>query len=98
MTCCTQTLDSWQRFSGAQGSTTTVGTIRMGKLTKREIETLSMVADGFTTDEIAAALYLSPNTIKTHKKRIVAKLGVHNITEAVYRVTPEILEWRGGEK
>jgi DNA-binding NarL/FixJ family response regulator len=42
-------------------------------LTKREAEILAMVARGRTNPEIAATLYLSPHTVKSHINRIFAK-------------------------
>ena len=45
-------------------------------LTEREIEVLRLVADGFTNNEIAAHLFLSPKTVSRHLSNIFAKLGV----------------------
>ncbi len=44
-------------------------------LTKREAEILAMMAGGTTNPEIAATLYLSPHTVKSHINRIFAKTG-----------------------
>ena len=44
-------------------------------LTKREAEILALMAQGSTNPEIAATLYLSPHTIKSHINRIFAKTG-----------------------
>lgn len=52
-------------------------------LSPREIEILKMVADGRTTSEIAAALYLSTATVKTHLHRSFAKLEVGDRAAAV---------------
>ncbi len=52
-------------------------------LTQREIEILSLVADGFSNREIAEKLMVSDNTIKYHMKKVLRKMGVHNRTEAV---------------
>jgi DNA-binding NarL/FixJ family response regulator len=44
-------------------------------LTQREVEILSLIARGLTNPEIAAQLFLSNHTIKTHINRIFAKTG-----------------------
>lgn len=53
------------------------------KLSKREIEIIKLLSDQFTTSEIAEKLYLSPLTIKTHRKNILLKLGLHNTAGVV---------------
>ena len=55
-------------------------------LTHREAEILRLVAQGKTNKEIAAVLYVSPLTIRTHLEHIYEKLGVGNRAEAVARV------------
>lgn len=45
-------------------------------LSPREWEILAAIADGGTNEEIARALGISPNTIKTHIRRCYRKLGV----------------------
>ena len=55
-------------------------------LTHREAEILRLVAQGHTNKEVAARLYVSPLTIRTHLEHIYEKLGVGNRTEAVARV------------
>lgn len=52
-------------------------------LTRREIEVLDAVADGLSTDEIAARLHISVNTARNHVQRILEKLGVHSRLQAV---------------
>lgn len=52
-------------------------------LTEREREVLVLVSRGMTNGEIAAHLYLSEGTVKTHVKRIFAKLNLHDRTQAV---------------
>ena len=52
-------------------------------LTLREAEILSMIARGMTNPAIAAELYISAQTIKTHINRIFAKTGSANRTAAV---------------
>ena len=48
------------------------------ELTPREVEILGMLAGGDSNDEIAAALVLSPGTVKTHVHRILTKLCVRD--------------------
>ena len=52
-------------------------------LSDRELQVLLLVAQGENTQEIAEQLCLSENTIETHRRRIMTKLGARNITEAV---------------
>jgi len=54
-------------------------------LSEREIEVLQLIAEGLTNPEIAARLFLSLHTIKTHTRNIYGKLGVNNRTQAVAR-------------
>jgi DNA-binding NarL/FixJ family response regulator len=54
-----------------------------GRLTPREMETLTSFAAGRTTAETAAALHISPLTVRSHAKGILSKLGVHSKLEAV---------------
>ena len=52
-------------------------------LTDREREVLVLVARGMTNGDIASHLFLSEGTVKTHVKRIFAKLNLHDRTQAV---------------
>jgi len=47
-------------------------------LTSRETEIIRYIADGMTNHEIADKLFLSPSTVDTHRKNILAKLGLKN--------------------
>jgi len=53
------------------------------QLTNREREVLKLVAEGHTTQEIAAMLVLSPKTVERHKTNLMGKLDIHNRTELV---------------
>lgn len=59
------------RFTGASG------------LTSREAEVLGWVARGKTNAEIAAALFISPHTVRKHLEHTFEKLGVRTRTAAV---------------
>jgi DNA-binding CsgD family transcriptional regulator len=52
-------------------------------LSKRELEVLQLIAEGLSNQEIAARLYVSLNTIKTHSSRIFEKLDVKRRTQAI---------------
>jgi LuxR family maltose regulon positive regulatory protein len=54
-------------------------------LSDRELEVLTLVAEGATNGEIASRLFLSLNTVKAHTRNIYGKLDVHNRTQAVAR-------------
>jgi DNA-binding CsgD family transcriptional regulator len=56
-------------------------------LSDREHEVLMCLADGLTTTQIAAKLYISENTVKTHIRHILDKLESSNRTEAVGKAT-----------
>jgi len=54
------------------------------RLSVRELEVLKLMAEGQSNSEIAAHLYLSHNTVKTHVRGIFNKLGVdHRVQAAV---------------
>jgi DNA-binding CsgD family transcriptional regulator len=55
------------------------------ELTRREREVLGMLAEGETNARIAQRLVVSQDTVKTHVKHILRKLGVHNRSQAVSR-------------
>jgi len=56
---------------------------RLDVLTVRERQTLHLFAEGFSTAEVAERLGISPATVQTHIKNVLAKLGVHSKVQAV---------------
>ncbi|MFE6863956.1 response regulator [Nocardia sp. NPDC057668] len=52
-------------------------------LTDREREVMTLVAEGLTNAEIAARLFMSPATARTHVSRILVKLGARDRTQLV---------------
>ena len=53
------------------------------ELTRREKEIIALIADGRVNKEIAACLFVSPETVKKHLRNIFKKLGAHNKIEAL---------------
>ena len=54
-------------------------------ISARELEVLQLLARGYTNQEIARELFVSPNTIKTHLSRVYGKLAVSRRTQAVQK-------------
>ena len=52
-------------------------------ITPRELEILGLISRGLSTREIAEALFVSENTVKTHSSRLFDKLSVNRRTKAV---------------
>ena len=53
------------------------------KLSEREQEIITLIAEGHTNTTIAEKLFLSPHTVNTHRKNIMHKLGVKNTASIV---------------
>jgi DNA-binding NarL/FixJ family response regulator len=58
-------------------------------LTSREKEVLKLIADGMTNQEIATALFISPLTVDSHRKSLLAKLDAKN-TAAMVKTAMEM--------
>jgi DNA-binding NarL/FixJ family response regulator len=59
------------------------GSAALGSLTSREIDVLRSIGQGATNQEIAAALYVSEATVKSHVGHIFAKLGLRDRAAAI---------------
>lgn len=49
------------------------------ELTEREIEILTLIAEGFSSKQIGEKLFISPRTVDTHRTNLMNKLDIHNI-------------------
>jgi len=75
----THVISSLRASSGTQN----VWQQKVDRLTQREREVLALMVAGLDRAAIADRLYLSINTVRTHSKNILSKLGVHSSLEAV---------------
>lgn len=59
------------------------------RLTRREKEILELIGQGYTTQQIAAELFISTHTVESHRKNLKEKFGVPN-TATVVRMAAEL--------
>lgn len=52
-------------------------------LSKREVEVISLVKNGYSSEEIAQKLYLSFETVRSHRKNIYLKLGINKLSDLI---------------
>jgi len=52
-------------------------------LTARELQVLHLAAQGLRNEEIAGRLFMSVDTVRTHMRRVIAKLGARDRVNAV---------------
>ena len=57
--------------------------VQIPAITRREKEILGLIAEGFTNPEIANKLFVSPTTVDSHRKNLLAKLNVKNTASLV---------------
>lgn len=54
-------------------------------LSRREMDVLQAIAQGHSTKEIAKMLYISENTVETHRQNLFAKLKAHNMADLIIK-------------
>ncbi len=59
----------------------------IGEITKREKEILYLIGAGFSTKQIASQLFISINTVQTHRSNLLRKLQVKNSMELIREVS-----------
>jgi two-component system nitrate/nitrite response regulator NarL len=64
---------------GMENNPTTPSVNEKASLTKREIEILSLIGKEFTTQQIAAKLFISERTVETHRKNIFSKTRAKSV-------------------
>ena len=74
--------DKYTLGKGRVFLTGTQALVRLALL-QRERDVLAGAADGETAEQTGARLYLSSETVKSYRKRVIAKLGARNGTHAV---------------
>lgn len=64
-------------------NSTDYGRKNLNLLSKRELEILGLIVDGYSNSEIAEMLFISKRTVDTHRVNLMQKLEIHNIVELV---------------
>ena len=71
------------RVSQAAGSSSPAAVISYESLSIREKEILRLLAGGMTNKDISESLCISINTVETHRKNIMKKLNLHNLSDII---------------
>jgi DNA-binding NarL/FixJ family response regulator len=70
--------------SGVQDSTTDGNALaRIAQLTKRELDIIPLICQGYSNSRIATKLFISPSTVDNHRTNIMRKLGVSNVARLI---------------
>ncbi len=80
-------------FLGRGGAPVRASGGAAGKLTARQREIVQLIAEGFSTKEMAARLAVSVKTVETHRANVMRALGVDSVSEVVrYAIRTGIVE------
>ena len=64
---------------------------RYHRLSDREKDVFKLIADGMKSKEIAEALFISPHTVNNHRKNIILKTGIEDLS-ILRNLSPNLLE------
>ena len=64
--------------SGAVNKMDTETNCEPVKISSRELDVITLIAEGYTNKEVANELFISTHTVMTHRKNIMNKLGINN--------------------
>lgn len=71
----------------------TIETKKISELTRRELEILKLIAEGYHYKEIGEKLFISARTVETHKNNIMQKLGLNSTIELVkYAIKNSVIQ------
>ncbi|MBB6128818.1 response regulator transcription factor [Mucilaginibacter lappiensis] len=62
-------------------------TEKVRTFTKREMEVLTLIGEGFSTKHIAEQLFISVNTVETHRRHLLEKMEVKNSMQLIKHAT-----------
>ena len=65
--------------------------IEASNLSAREHEVLGLIAKGYSNQSIADQLFISLHTVKTHARKINAKLGAKSRTQAIVKAQEQMI-------
>lgn len=68
-----QMAESWRRGGTLDGP--------RGQLGEREEQVLRLIADGYSSKEIARNLHIAPSTVEVHRRNIMRKVGLHKVAD-----------------
>lgn len=66
-------------------------------LTLREREIIELICEGYSTSEIASALFISENTVKTHRKQMITKFEARNGFHLIKKYYDNIINNRSSD-